>query len=515
MKIATIDCETDPFAPGRIPAPFIWGFYDGKNFETFTDTADLIERCKRFRGTIYAHNGGKFDYHFIFDKAIEPGDGVKIINGRLAQWRCGNAIMRDSFNILPVPLAAMQKDEFEYWKLEREHRTEYWGEIVSYLRGDCVYLHKYIMEFVGEYGKKLTIAGAALDQWKKISGRNVPVSTREFYNEFRPYYYGGRVEPFKVGDFSDAVKVVDINSAYPAAMMHPHPITGRYYETENPRDSQLPAALLRVECRSRGALPHRGPDNSLSFPDRVGEFFCTGWEFIAGMETGTISDVTNIKAFVFQDTIDFSDYVGHFYAMKDAATKAGDKPRRMFAKLFLNSLYGKFATNPDKYRDYKSWEYGERPPEGWDIDGFIGDTQLISKPVEDDQAKFLNIVTAASITGWVRAFLWRSIQAVDTPYYCDTDSIICRDPGSLAISDRLGDWDVEATGTRVAVAGKKLYAVWDGGKVVKTACKGVRISAQQIANVANGETEHYTSIAPTFSTKSGISFCSRKVCKTA
>ncbi len=32
---------------------------------------------------------------------------------------------------------------------------------------------------------------AALNQWKKISGKKPPQSTKEFYDAFSPYYYGG------------------------------------------------------------------------------------------------------------------------------------------------------------------------------------------------------------------------------------------------------------------------------------------------------------------------------------
>src|SRR5574337_285518 len=84
---AVLDSETDPFKQGRIPEPFVWGFYDGLMFRHFThDTAhSMIEWIADQKIIVYAHNGGKFDYHFLLPY-MEPYDHVKIINDRLAQY---------------------------------------------------------------------------------------------------------------------------------------------------------------------------------------------------------------------------------------------------------------------------------------------------------------------------------------------------------------------------------------------------------------------------------------------
>ena len=95
--IAVIDCETDPFKRGRIPAPFIWGFYNGETYEEFTnfnevpstkllkdmrDTSELIPYLQSQDIIVYAHNGGKFDYHFL------PGERLVSQQQRLAV--CGH-----------------------------------------------------------------------------------------------------------------------------------------------------------------------------------------------------------------------------------------------------------------------------------------------------------------------------------------------------------------------------------------------------------------------------------------
>ena len=87
--IAVVDAETDPFKKGRIPAPFLWGFYDGSTYEKFTSTDELIIYLYDKPIIVYAHNGGKFDWHFVLDY-IDPYTKVQIINGRIAKFRTGD-----------------------------------------------------------------------------------------------------------------------------------------------------------------------------------------------------------------------------------------------------------------------------------------------------------------------------------------------------------------------------------------------------------------------------------------
>ena len=129
--IVTIDCETSPFKHGRVLYPFVWGIYDGVEFQKFWGhncTDYLIEYLRDTKALVYAHNGGKFDYFFLL-QYLEK-ESIKVINGRISQAKIGESILRDSYNILPVPLGAYKKDDIEYWKMEEEHREKYKSEII-------------------------------------------------------------------------------------------------------------------------------------------------------------------------------------------------------------------------------------------------------------------------------------------------------------------------------------------------------------------------------------------------
>lgn len=536
-KFATLDCETDPFLVGRIPAPFVWGYYDGTEFSHYThDTIDaLLERIKKQKIIVYAHNGGRFDYHFLLDK-MEPYDTIKIINGRLAQFYIGEAEFRDSFNILPVALKkfevvneygeTIKKQDFDYSLMEAEHRykPDVWANIVDYLKDDCVTLFEAIKQFQGEYGRHLTQAGAAMAQWKKISKKKIPESTPDFFKAFKSYYYGGRVQCFRHGIIEARFSVFDINSAYPAAMMKAHPYGLEYIESEIELSEHAKGpAFYRIKARSTGAFPYRSK-HGLIFPDdgEIREFFVSGWELIAAEDTGTLKNYELINVTYFLELSSFDEYIEYFYQKRLTAKATNDKAGDLFAKLLMNSLYGKFGSNPENYESFVVL-----PPEDLssleDIDneyrlsGDLGPWLLAARDLEDDEMRFYNVATAASITGYVRAFLWRSICATgkENMLYCDTDSIATMGEGNeLETGKELGKWKHEGEFIKAGIGGKKMYIFQPkSGKDAdyKTASKGVKLSNEQLWMVAKGGSVDYRPDAPTFSVHKKPSFICRRV----
>jgi len=523
-EIWVADCETDPFKAGRIPEPFIWGLYNGSEYHEFTDTDEFVNHCESLENVIvYAHNGGKFDWHFLLHR-LEPYEPLMVISGRLSKFKIGGAEFRDSYNILPMPLSAWEKDEFDYTILEKEvrHTPKNWRKIQEYLRNDCRYLYQMVNEYVDRYGLNLTQASTALKVWQKICDIDAPKTDEFFYKSIAPYYYGGRVECFKAGIIDKPFKVIDINSAYPFAMKHQHPYGESFNVTNTLPNSRayIQRCFLSISCISHGAFPYR-EKSGLCFPnDNVRRtYHVSGWEFLAACETRTILDWEILEVLQFSESIRFDDYIDHFYQMKTEAKDNGDKAGYIFSKLFLNSLYGKFGANPENYN-----EYTIVPPryiEAAECDGYgycaeLGPWALCSKPLDDSKARYYNAAVAASITGFVRAYLWKAINQCKEVLYCDTDSIACNDTGALALdATQLGAWDVEAHCDKGGIAGKKLYAFHTLDGKWKTASKGVRLSPDDILKVANGHTVEYIPENPSFSLKRGIGFISRKIKKSA
>lgn len=534
-RIAVVDCETDPFQCGRVPKPFVWGYYDGERYRQWPENPVPLNAkpfVKFLRDTpqiCYAHNGGKFDWHFLLDQ-FEPYDDVMVINGRIAKGFIGLTECRDSYNILPVPLKAYKKDDIDYRLMEEDlrYKPENWRKISEYLKSDCIYLYELVSRFIDAFGLQLTQAGAAMAQWKKISMMDTPRTDAEFYERLSPYYYGGRVQCFRSGIVNTRFSVYDINSAYPRAMMESHPYTS---EMEISDDYMPDADFYRVECVSRGAFPFRGEGNpeefaGLRFPDdnQVREYTITGWEYEAAKELGALSRVKVKESIYFPGRTDFRKYIEHFYNMRLRAKAKGNEAESLFAKLLMNSLYGKFAANPENYRNYIIVPMDMIPAldsQGWAFAGELGPWALGSAPLDESAQRFYNVATGASITGYVRAMLFRAIASSKGMLYCDTDSIACEKAGSFVkLGDQLGQWKHEGNFDKAGIAGKKLYIFrgvpGKGGKrEIKLASKGARLTEAQLWELARGGDVEFISDVPTFSVRKAPAFVNRKIRYTA
>ncbi len=515
QKIAVVDCETDPFLHGRTPKPFLWGYYDGEKYLQFKDTKKLVEFLTEQEIIVYAHNGGKFDWHFIAEY-IPPDSEILIISGRLASFKIGKCTFRDSYNLLPIPLSDYDKTKIDYTKFEVSKRNKNMPEIERYLRDDCIFLFNIVSVFILDYGVNITLASSAMKFWKRnfYTGDDF-VSGKKFYETFKPFYYGGRVECFQKGLFKKPFKMYDINSAYPFAMTHNHPWGSSYSVSDVLPKIGIERSFIKLDCISNGALPLRAKDKSLYFPNdnKIREYFITGWEYLAGLKTKNIRNVNIKEVYNFDGKIDFTRYVEHFFKLK-AAYKNKDKARYIITKFFLNSLYGKFGSNPNKYHNYNTLEpryiASCEKIEGKKFAGTLGKNALMSRPLDESEMFFYNIATAASITGFVRAMLFKAICSSRDIMYCDTDCIVAAE-SNLSMGDALGQWNLEGNFKKGGIVGKKLYAFYSDKKEWKIASKGVKLSADEIISICQGATVTYKKDSPTFGFKKPVTFIERKI----
>lgn len=520
----TFDCETDPFitreecerrgiAYPREPRPFLFGLYEGEReeYREFREIEAVIgffqsEYSSKEKPIVYAHNGGKFaDYHSLRG-AINSDENIMVISGRLAKFRIGECEFRDSLNILPVGLKAFEKEEIDYAIMEPEVRWEAKNHetISRYLRSDCVNLYNFVSAYIKRFGRGLTQAGAAMRYWSKTSDIRVPKQSAANFTRLKPFYYGGRVQCFRSGVGECDFKVVDINSAYPRAMLEEHPFsTASIISTDLPSKG-IEQCLIRLRARSDGCFPYREDDGSLSFPqDGIErEYFVTGWEYQAAIDerAAQISDIIEVHRF--SETINFKDYVKEFYEERKRAKAAKDKAADIFAKIFLNGLYGKFASDVLNYREwliatddsiFRHGANGYTVRDAWD------ERYLLCRDIPKEKHRYYNIATAASITGYVRAFLFRSLRQCRGLIYCDTDSIAAENLGKLQMGGELGQWKLEKECLLYAVAGKKLYAFLGTDCTWKIASKGIDADAFNVIDAAMGKTVIFYPKVPTYS----------------
>lgn len=524
LEIWALDCETDPFKKGRDnPLPFLWGAYCRAldRYETFGHGRQVLDFFRERRCCIYAHNGGRFDFHYLRE-GFESEQPLLIINGRIAKFRIGKAEFRDSFSLLPVPLSAYQKEKVDYSIFEPELRDLPENRIIieNYLKSDCVNLAELLYEFSSRFGRPLTMAGCAMSYYIKHYRDGVkPRQTAVQFERYKPYFFGGRVECFQAGYGETSFKVVDKNSAYPHAMLSEHPLSPvGVVLSDIPSD--IDKCLVSVDAISDGALPYRETDGSLIFPrDRqVRPYHVTGWELKKALELKLVKINKIVQVHYFDETQNFKGYIEHFYSERMKARQKGDKAGDLFTKLFMNSCYGKFASDPSKYHDYMiiaPERFAAMAEKGWAQYKPWGDGRyLCYQPQPLERHWYYNIATAASITGYVRANLLEDLNHASGLLYCDTDSISAQSVAGLTMSSNLGDWKIELECDEYAITGKKTYAFrsaydqqWNAKENIyeypkgayKIACKGVDLTADEIIRASKGETILFEPDVPTYS----------------
>jgi len=546
-KLAVIDFETDPFKFGRKPEPFAAGFYDGENYKQFwgedcvTQLICHIETLKT-KHIIYAHNGGKFDFFYLLEKNVLQNPAL-IISGRIVKCRLLDIHeLRDSYAILPLPLsklgdATASKKEIDYELMEKDKREKHKKEILEYLKSDCVTLFNIVDKFQDRYPNKITVGAMAISELGKH--HYVSKQNRKHDERFRPFYFGGRVSCFENGEIKAPAgrkfKFYDVNSMYPKAMRDfDHPSGSHYinltadnFSKFNHRTGKLRnftgMYFMRFIGHNKNALPTRDEKTGgLKFDVQYGEFFACSHEIEAASELGLIKVEKIISIHVPCNVMRFDIFVDTYIQEKITAQKAGLFAETTFAKLTLNSAYGKFATDVDKFKEWfilDTWE-SERIDE---FDKWREENKLAGNPpiLENDLGRFeiwsckspdekgfFDVAVAASITSASRSILLRAIHASERPIYCDTDSLLCLDIGDVEISDtKLGAWKFEGSTDLIYVAGKKMYAAKldqldkHGTHKIKMASKGARLNYDDIVAICRGEVINWRNDAPNFSIK--------------
>lgn len=554
FKIAVADCEADPSIPDRRPYPFVWGFeavdipfqaiwtdtYIGEGKKRTIKSREQIgkECVESFidylyalpdRYCIYMHNGGKYDFMFLLPFLT---DDAMIINGRIVKANIGPHQIRDSFAAMPVPLSAYKKDDIDYNLLEVDVREDNKHEIIKYLNGDCSYLLKMITTWREEFGDILTMATGAMRAVKKF--HSFEVLNENDDKLFRQFYFGGRNQCFEVGEVkADTLRVYDINSSYPNVMRnYLHPISNQFSVSTELTDL---TDFVEVTGYNHGALCAKDKQGFLSFTIPYGTFKTTGHELRAALETGTFEIEKIETAYTSAEHTSFAEFVDYYYNKRlECAALAADLRARgdiggaldqelyvLFWKLVLNSGYGKFALNPEEFKEWCITEadFLALDHDIWTPSIQTGDYIFWEKPAL--RKSYYNVATGASITGAARAYLLKGLAKAHRAIYCDTDSIICESLDVESDSKILGAWKKEAEADTIYIAGKKLYALYENGKPFvdakgkeKKASKGVKLTCEEIRRVALGDTVEYANPFPAFKLDGGAEFVKRAIRRT-
>lgn len=363
---------------------------------------------------------------------------------------------------------------------------------------------------------KYTIASSAFNAYR-YRFMNHPIYIPDDEKEAaiaRESYHGGRTECFRVGEFKDVcLYKVDINSMYPYVMAfyeYPTCFEGYY---EKPDISKVHKSLethaIVANVLVNTTIPYyvyRQNERNI-YP--IGKFrtVLTTEELKLAFSCGWIEKVYSCS--VYRKRSIFKEYVDFFYGIKENAGLKGKKLLRAFAKLYLNSLYGKFGQRGfiDEVIGHEK-EPALKVHHGYNLQSGerftlrqVGHDVIYSEKAGESYNSFCAI--AAHVTANARVYLYDCILRAGIRHclYCDTDSIIVDKTGMdnltpLFSDNRIGYLKIEGESNHTIVVAPKHY-YFDGHWTMK----GIRQNAEQI-----NDSTYLQEVWPGFNTilKSGI-----------
>lgn len=326
-----------------------------------------------------------------------------------------------------------------------------------------------------------TIAGCAMDLFRRrYQDRPYRVPDRAVNNLARSAYYGGRVEPYRLGRMT-SVNGYDVNSLYPAAQ-----VAAQLPDPDHLTVDVAPSSLIsRLKYPGFSYLTADIPEASvpcLPVKARQGLFFPTGtvtgaWthnELQHALQHGVKLTNCRWSWFSTRTVQPFDHYVNDLYTRKAAAGGEGTTARAVY-KLLLNSLYGRWGVGGDDAlaalvpvddtEDFQGRDGAELK--------VICDTPYLLVPLGGGrQPVYSQVLWAATVTAEARTRMFSLLSAApDSLAYTDTDSVWLN--GSLPVSEGLGGLRQTHQGVDLWVVSPKEYAVFHNEALVMAHVKGV------------------------------------------
>lgn len=350
----------------------------------------FMERISQFNSSCYFHNL-KFDGHFLLDWLLKnefhhvQSDFIKremtfktLISNMGAfysitvKWENGHVTeFRDSLKKLPMSvkrIATSFKLEDSKGELDYDTPRAIGHKLTKveedYLRRDVSIVAQAMKQVHDNGMKRLTVASDSLAEYKSIFGadkfkRFFPVLSEYMDSEIRRAYRGGftYADPRFKGKITRSGLVLDVNSLYPSVMMNALLPYGEptWVDGEVSTSELWPLSIFSVTFTAKIKKDH------IPCIQIKGNSRFSGTEYLKTIDEPTTLMVTNVDWELYNDHYDidileygggwlfhgatglFDDYINKWGAIK--ASETGGK--REIAKLHLNSLYGKFASNPN------------------------------------------------------------------------------------------------------------------------------------------------------------------------
>lgn len=470
MRKFTCDFETttDP-NDCRVWAWALCEIGNPENFLYGNDIEELMEWCytQKDNPRLYFHNL-KFDGEFIVNWLLESD--FKFINDRkeaddwtftclitdMGQWysieiyfevngkKKKKVTIYDSLKLLNFSVdeiakafdLPIRKLELDY-TAKREIGHKLTQHEVDYIRNDVEIMSRALDIFFKDNKAKMTIASTALASYKDTNPNfrnDFPELPLEVDADIRLSYKGGftYLNPKYKEVVTGGGVVFDVNSLYPSILYDrnlpygiPEPFNGKYeYDPLYPLYTQMISCRFKIKpgkipsIQIKHTFGFMGNEYLESSDGEIVTLVLTNPDLELFFEQYDVTDLTFVSGWKFKSGSGmFKTYIDYWTAKKINAKKEGNKALYTIAKLFLNSLYGRFGTNPK----------GSRQVPVLEEDG------LYFSLMPEEERKPVYVATASFVTAYGRKQIIEQSQAIrdwsiknkgfDAYIYSDTDSI--------------------------------------------------------------------------------------------
>lgn len=338
---------------------------------------------------------------------------------------------------------------------------------IDYVRRDTEIIARVLVMEYDEGMTYITSASDSFNKYKESLGHNFaylfPQVSMEVDNFIRASYRGGvcQVNP-KYKDKEVTIdNVYDVNSMYPHQMCSKVLPYGKpvYFKGRYKQDIQYPLYIQRIAVNFKlkeGMLPTIlrndvygwGNDSAYLYDsdDFEIELTLTSIDLELMWKHYDIYSIRCIDGYMFHGSTSlFRNYIKPLYEEKCKSKGA----KKQLMKILINSLYGKFATNP---------KHVKKIP-------YLDENGVVQYKTSDDERDGKPIYTAVSsfITAYARKQLFKAIDDnMGIFIYCDTDSVHLNGKGvGIPVDDKLlGAWKIESDANPVVKAkylGPKCY----------------------------------------------------------
>lgn len=470
-----------------------WGEQCIEDFKQFTCE---LKKDKGSNYIFWAFNGGKFDYVLLIKHLISAKTKILGTPTTFKQIICGNLYFNDLLLLLPVGSlrdqcalwgVSVSKLDFDIKNKDRAYFEEHKNSIIEYCTRDTICVSEILRAFKSmiretypdiDYDAKrwITLPGITLKIFNQYLGEDLTGTTGNVYYNEKSSYYGGVC--YHVRKTVDKAYYYDINSSYPAAMLHSMPY--KYESTvvycgQTLVKTDLYYCSFEYNDDTICCMTPQHSKDGLVYSLVIGE----GWRW--GVELLFLQERAKIKNLVIKVVQQYTPRKVFANFINDLSIKKASAPTpqyRLLYKLLMNSLYGKFGqrrfnnslildhatlglfmSTLDTYKNISSIDLLSKD----------GDQEIYSIELENEHQSFNFIGSLVRLSSYIAALSRINLFTVvydvgdENICYMDTDSVFStvEIPQHFIHQSDLGKWKLEQVVSNCHFWGPKMYS-YDG-----------------------------------------------------